>query len=142
MSRTIVVSTLQCVFADRLSTMNDLSRVPQGVDHEPPPVTLAPGARSRTKRYIETAAPATASKRAKTEMLQNQTPNQKAAVNEQMVKQAAAINVSPLPANQQKPAEVSAPAKRQREAEPQDAAPPPVSPPVIQIRSKHLYDRS
>jgi len=79
------------------------------------------------------------SKPAKTEMLQNQ----KAAVNEQMVEQAAAINVSPLPANQQKPAEVSEPAKRPREAvEPQDAAPPPVTPPVIQIRCKRISDRS
>ena len=120
--------------------MSDLSRVPQGSRHGLPSVTLAPTKRARrpTKRY-EKAAPGTASKPAKTEMLQNQ----KAAVNEQMVEQAAAINVSPLPANQQKPAEVSEPAKRPREAvEPQDAAPPPVTPPVIQIRCKHISDRS
>ena len=92
--------------------MNDLSRVPQGSRHELPSVTLATKrARRPTKRY-EKAAPGTASKPAKTEVLQNQ----KAAVNEQMVEQAAAINVSPLPANQQKPAEVSEPAKRPRKA--------------------------
>ena len=120
--------------------MNDLGRVPQGFRRELPSVTLATKrARRPTKRYLETAAPGTASKPAKTEMLQNQ----KAAVNEQMVEQAAAINVSPLLANQQKPAEVSEPAKRPREAvEPQDAAPPPVTPPVIQIRCKHISDRS
>ena len=120
--------------------MSDLSRVPQVSLHGLPSVTLAPTKRARrpTKRY-EKAAPGTASKPAKTEVLQNQ----KAAVNEQMVEQAAAINVSPLPANQQKPAEVSEPAKRPREAvEPQDAAPPPVTPPVIQIRCKHLSDWS
>ena len=94
--------------------MNDLSRGPQGSRHELPSVTLAPTKRARrpNKRYLETAAPGTAGKRAKTEMQQNQTPNQKAAVGEQTVKLAAAINVSPLPANQQKPAEVSEPAKR------------------------------
>jgi hypothetical protein len=122
--------------------MSDLSRVPQGSRHGLPSVTLAPTKRARrpTKRY-EKAAPGTASKPAKTEVLQKQ--KQKAAVNEQMVEQAAAINVSPLPANQQKPAEVSEPAKRPREAvEPQDAAPPPVTPPVIQIRCKHISDRS
>ena len=120
--------------------MNDLSRGPQGSRHELPSVTLATKrARRPPKRYLEKAAPGTASKPAKTEMLQNQ----KAAVNEQMVEQAAAISVSPLPANQQKPAEVSEPAKRPREAvEPQDAAPPPVTPPVIQIRCKYLSDRS
>ena len=79
-------------------------------------VTSVTRARRPTKRYLETAAPGTASKRAKTEMQHNQTPNQKAAVGEQTVEQAAAINVSPLPANQQKPAEVSEPAKRPREA--------------------------
>ena len=76
--------------------MNDLS---EAVHHELSPI--APVTRARRlarvpKRYLETAAPGTASKRAKTEMQQNQTPNQKAAVGEQTVKQAATINVSPL----------------------------------------------